>query len=109
MLSFKELIFMMLRVIGRRRLAINLPFRAAKIVAFILAVLKKVSLGFIPALITRDQVNSLRYPNTVQKSYRGLESFGIKPTALNVVLPKYLWKYRKSGQFNEEAFVKFED
>ena len=107
--SFKELIFVMLKVIGRKRFAINLPFRVATILAFFLLVLKKVSLGLVPALITRDQVNSLRYSNIVQDSLRGTDSFDIKPVALSVILPKYLWKYRKSGQFNDEASVKLED
>ena len=108
-LSFKKLITIMLKVIGRRRFAINLPFRVATILALILSFFKKVTFGLVPALITRDQVNSLRYANTVEVGFRGIESFDIKPISLSVILPKYLWKYRKSGQFNEEAFSKFED
>ncbi len=36
---------------------------------------------------------------------RTLEGLGIRPTALGAVLPSYLWRYRKAGQFSkpEEA------
>jgi hypothetical protein len=32
--------------------------------------------------------------------HRTLEGLGIKPTLMEAVLPSYLWRYRKAGQFS---------
>jgi NADH dehydrogenase len=100
-LSFRDLMKRMLGVIGRRRFVLNIPFRAARIVAGAFDLLQAVTGGLIrnPA-ITRDQVKSLRSDNVVAPGARGLSDLGIVPTAIDSVLPDYLWRFRPSGQYD---------
>ena len=55
--------------------------------------------GLAPAPVTRDQVASLRSPNVVAGGAPGFEALGIAPTAMEAVLPDYLWRFRPSGQY----------
>lgn len=99
-LSFDELISLMLKIINRRRLVVNFPFRVAFLEAFGLELIRKASFNLIPSIITIDQVRQLHYDNVVREKSLGMESFGIKATSLEVVLPQYLWRYRKGGKFS---------
>ena len=51
--------------------------------------------------ITTDQVALLQRDNVADPALPGLAALGVTPTALEAVLPTYLWKYRKGGQFAE--------
>jgi NADH dehydrogenase len=55
--------------------------------------------GLAPVPVTRDQVASLRTPNVVSGRAPGFEALGITPTAMESVLPDYLWRFRPSGQY----------
>ena len=71
-----------------------------KIVAFGFDMVEAVTLGLIKnKMITRDQLHSLGVDNVVSEGARGLADLGISPTAMDAVLPEYLWRYRASGQF----------
>ncbi|AXI48542.1 complex I NDUFA9 subunit family protein [Sulfitobacter sp. SK012] len=99
--SFRELMEQMLTVIRRRRLVLNIPFWAAKIMAFGFDMLQKITLGLIPNfMITRDQVRNLRNDNVVSDGAKGFEALGIKPVSMTSVLPDYLWCFRPSGQYD---------
>ncbi len=98
--TFRELMTRMLAVIQRRRLVLNIPFFAARIMAFGFDMLQAVSLGLIPnGMLTRDQVRNLARDNVVAPDAKGFADLGITPTAMAAVLPEYLWRYRPSGQF----------
>jgi uncharacterized protein YbjT (DUF2867 family) len=94
--SFKELMQFVLATIERRRLLVPIPFAAAKLMAFFLQFWPK-------PLLTPDQVNLLRQDNVVsdaaRREGRTLESLGIDPVSLAAVVPAYLWRFRKTGQF----------
>jgi len=94
--TFRELMELMLREIGRKRILLPIPFPVAKLQAAILELLPK-------SLLTRDQVELLKTDSVVSKKAeredRTLKGLGISPTALEAVLPSYLWRFRKSGQF----------
>jgi len=98
--SFKELMQFMLSVIERRRLLVPIPFALAKFQAGLLQLLPK-------PLLTPDQVELLRGDAVVSEAARRegrtLEAFGIKPLAMAAVVPSYLWRFRKSGQFSGAA------
>ena len=79
---------------------VNFPFRVAFLEAFGLELIRKASFNLIPSIITIDQVRQLHYDNIVGEKSLGMESFGIKATSLEVVLPQYLWRYRKGGKFS---------
>jgi hypothetical protein len=44
-------------------------------------------------------VRSLAHDNVVTPGARGFAELGITPTAMDAVLPEYLWRYRPSGQY----------
>ncbi|HEX7967289.1 MAG TPA: complex I NDUFA9 subunit family protein [Stellaceae bacterium] len=88
--SFKELMELMLREIRRRRVLVNLPFPLARLQAAFLEWLPK------PPL-TRDQVRLLERDNVVAPGATGLGDLGVTPTAVELVLPTYLDRFRRGG------------
>ena len=99
--TFRELMGQMLGVIRRRKLVLNVPFWAASVMGFGFDMLQAVTLGLIEnKMITRDQVKNLKRDNVVADGARGLADLGITPTALEAVLPDYLWRFRPSGQYD---------
>ncbi len=89
--SFKELLELTLRQIGRRRLLIPLPFLVATLQAFVLERLP------VPPL-TRDQVQLLRSDNVVSGRWPTLADLGISPTAVEIIIASYLDRYRRGGR-----------
>lgn len=99
--SFRELMEQMLEVIHRRRLVVNVPFFAARIMAFGFDMLQKLTLGLITnSMITRDQVRNLANDNVVREGAKGFADLGITPVSMTSVLPDYLWRFRPSGQYD---------
>lgn len=98
--TFRGLMGRMLKVIQRRRAVVNVPFFLANIMGFAFDAVQAVTLGLIEnKMITRDQVRNLRRDNVVSPGAKGLADLGITPTAMEAVLPEYLWRFRPSGQF----------
>lgn len=98
--SLRGLMGRMLHVVQRRRAVINMPFFLARIMGFGFDMVQAVTLGLIEnKLLTRDQVKNLRHDNVVAPGARGFAELGITPTAMEAVLPEYLWRYRPSGQY----------
>lgn len=100
--SFRELMQTMLEVVQRRRIVIGLPRWIAAIMAGVLDIVQFVSFGLLTnGVLTRDQLRNLSRDNVVGEGARGFEALGIKPTALEAVLPEYLWRFRPAGQYAE--------
>jgi len=97
--SFRELMQLMLGVVRRRRLIVNIPFGIARIMAFFMEIGQTLSLGIIPAMITRDQVKTLKQDNIVAEGAKGFADLDIHPVAVEAVLPDYLWRFRPAGQY----------
>ena len=97
--TFRALMQTMLEVIHRRKLIVNIPFPVARAMAFGFDLLNTLSLGLVPAQITRDQVRNLARDNVVDPAAKGFADLGISPVSLEAVLPDYLWPYRPSGQY----------
>ncbi len=98
--SFKELMQFLLATIERKRFLLPIPFELAKVPAFFLQ--------FLPTpLLTPDQVELLRHDNVVsdeaKRERRTLEGLGITPTAMEAIVPAYLRRFRKAGQFRVRA------
>ncbi|MEM1379996.1 MAG: complex I NDUFA9 subunit family protein [Pseudomonadota bacterium] len=100
--TFKECLEMMLQIIDRKRLLVPLPFWYAGLLGNVFSIASK--LPFIPALITGDQVRLLRKDNVVSESgVKTFEDLNITPETLGAILPTYLFRYRKHGQFSPET------
>jgi NADH dehydrogenase len=95
-MTLRQIMEFVLTTIERRRLLVPLPFFAAKLQAGILQFLPK------PPL-TPDQVELLRTDNVVSDAARAegrtLEGLGIMPRSVEGIVATYLWRFRKTGQF----------
>ena len=91
--SFRELMELTLRMVGRRRCLLTLPWGAAMFKAALLECLPG------EPMLTRDQVRLLKQDNVVGAGAVTLADLGIQPTAAEVVLPTYLDKFRTGGRF----------
>jgi len=50
--------------------------------------------------LTADQVKNLAVDNVVAPDAQGFTVLGLAPTAMEAVLPDYLWRFRPSGQYD---------
>jgi uncharacterized protein YbjT (DUF2867 family) len=95
--SFKELMEFTLATIQRRRLLVPVPFPVMKLQAAFLQFMPK-------PLLTPDQVELLKIDNvvsdTARQDGRTLEGLGIIPETVDAIVPSYLWRFRKAGQFD---------
>lgn len=99
--TFRELMQRMLRVIRRRRMVVNMPFPVAHMMAWVFDAISTLTRGLISnGVLTRDQVKSLRSDNVVADDARGFAALDIRPTAIEAVLPDYLWRFRPTGQYD---------
>lgn len=98
-MTFEDILKLILRETRRRNGLVPLPFFAARAIGS-LAQLTSV-VGVTPVL-TRDQVALLESDNVVSDSAEGLAELGIQPTGIEAIAPAYLWRYRRGGQFSEK-------
>lgn len=97
-MTFKQCMEKMLEVIERKRMLVSVPWGLARLQGSLL--------GLLPnPLLTRDQVEMLRTDNvvsqTAEQEGRTFAALGIKPQAMDAILPSYLWQYRPAGQFTQ--------
>jgi NADH dehydrogenase len=96
--TFRELMEFVLKVTDRKRALLPIPFAAARLQASVLQMLPK-------PLLTVDQVHLLETDNVVsdaaQAQGRTLEGIGIRPSAIETIVPAYLYSYRRAGQFTD--------
>jgi len=99
--SFGELMEEMLEIIGRpNRIVLNMPIFVSAAMATVFDLLQHLSLElFKNSFLTRDQVKNLAHDNVASPDLPGFAALGIAPTAMEAVLPEYLWRYRPAGQF----------
>jgi NADH dehydrogenase len=97
-LTFRECMERMLEVTRRRRALVPVPWFAARVMG-------RVGQYLPGAPLTLDQVRMLRFDNVVsadaKRDKRTLEGLGIEPTALEIVLPTYLRRFRERGEFTQ--------
>ena len=98
--TFKELMQFVLRTIKRKRLLVPLPFFLAKMQAAVLQY-------FPTPPLTPDQVELLRADNVVSDAakveLRTLQGLGIEPETIEAIVPSYLWRFRRTGQFRSRV------
>jgi uncharacterized protein YbjT (DUF2867 family) len=96
--TFRQLMEMMLAETGRRRFLVPIPFP----IAGALGAVGDLVAGILPPPVTSDQVELLKTDNVVSGAYPGLAELGLTPTTLEAVLPTYLYRYRKGGQYADQ-------
>ena len=97
-MSFKEILQYILDITARKRLLVPIPFSVAMMQAAIME--------WLPGqMLTRDQVRLLQQDNVVSQDAiaerRTLEGVGIKAASVAAIVPTYLYKFRKAGQFEK--------
>ena len=107
--SFRELMEAVLKITNRKRALLPLPFPLARLQAGVMEIADTVSFGLMPHALqlTRDQVTLLQSDNLVssESAQAGLtlEGMGIKGETIENVVPSYLYRFRKAGQFEKMA------
>jgi NADH dehydrogenase len=100
-LTMREIMEIILRVIERHRMLMPLPFGLAKLQALLL----QFAPG--PLKLTPDQVALLRVDNVVSDAATSagltLQGLGVVPESLEAIAPQYLWRFRKTGQFQKKS------
>lgn len=100
-MSMREIIEAILKTTERSRMLLPLPFPLASLQAALLQ--------FAPGMLklTPDQVELLKSDNVVSDSAKSagltLDGLGIAPESLAAIMPAYLWRFRKTGQFKNSA------
>jgi NADH dehydrogenase len=104
--TLRELVDYVLATTRRRTPIMALPLPLARLQAWLTEVATTVTLSMWPQVlrITRDQVRLLQVDNVVSdaatREGRTLEGIGITPTGYDAIVPTYLWRFRKTGQFD---------
>jgi len=98
--SFRQVLELILKVTGRKRLLAPLPFGLAGLMG---KVFELAALTPIAPPLTSDQVTLLKTDNVVSGTCPGLADLGITPETVEAILPTYLYRFRKGGQFAEEV------
>jgi uncharacterized protein YbjT (DUF2867 family) len=91
--TFRELMQLVLAETKRRRFLVPLPFSVAMMKASILGLLPK-------PILTRDQVLLLKQDNVVAAGAATLSDLDIEPETVEAIIPAYLWRFRREGQFD---------
>ncbi len=95
-MSFKDIFKFILSTIQRKRLLVPVPWLVSRGLAAVL--------GLLPSpKLTLDQVETLRSDNVVSgeaiADKRTLEGLGVRARSVASIVPSYLYRYRKAGQF----------
>jgi uncharacterized protein YbjT (DUF2867 family) len=94
--SFKEIMELVLAETRRKSFLVPVPWGVAEFQGKILGKLPK------PPL-TLDQVELLKRDNVVAPGAATLQDLGINPTAVEVIIPTYLDRFRVGGRFSQRA------
>ena len=98
--SFKELMQFILDVTDRKRFLMPVPWFGAKFLGFMGDATG--ALPLIEPFLTRDQVISLQSDNIVSDTALTLTDLGISPETIEAIVPAYMERFRKYGQFYEK-------
>jgi uncharacterized protein YbjT (DUF2867 family) len=100
-LTMRESIEIILKIIERDRMLVSIPFGLAR--------LQAMALQFAPGglKLTPDQVALLQVDNVVSDQAKAagltLEGLGITPDSLEALAPAWLWRFRRTGQFQRKT------
>ena len=97
-ISLKEILKKLLKLTGKKRLLIPLPFFLANISANLFQLLPK-------PLLTVDQLKLLKYDNILSKKYQTNSDIGIPSLRIfEQEVEKYCYMWREGGQFSTKKY-----
>jgi len=106
--SFKDILEYIAGITGRKCKFMNMPAGLARFHAFMMELTDKLTLGLVPdeLVVTRDQLALLDQPNIVSHQAmaenRTFAGLGIVPQSFEGIVPEYLERFCKTGQFEKE-------
>jgi len=95
--TMRQILELILTETGRDRPLVPLPWP----IATLIGQLGDIQSGILPIAppITSDQVELLKSDNVADHGLPGLAEVGIVPTSIEAIVPSYLYRYRKGGQY----------
>lgn len=103
-LTFREILEMILEEIDRKRPLVSLPFGIASLIGSIASMVP-----FVDPPLTADQVELLKSDNVVSQEAANagltLDGMGISPTLASAIIPAYLVRFRPQGQYTRSGKV----
>jgi uncharacterized protein YbjT (DUF2867 family) len=102
--TYRELMTLTLEQIHKSRPLLPLPWGVASLIGS----LAQIPTKFLPIapVLTADQVELLKTDSVPAPGAAGLKALGVDaPTAAEAILPLYMYRYRKNGQFAENPTV----
>ncbi|RRN61994.1 complex I NDUFA9 subunit family protein [Caulobacter sp. 602-1] len=95
--TMREIMQLILTETGRARPLAPLPWPVASLIG----ALGDMVAGILPPPLTSDQVEMLKVDNVAEHGLPGLAEAGVVGTSVEAVVPTYLYRYRKGGQYAE--------
>jgi NADH dehydrogenase len=90
--TFREMMELILRETHRKRLLISVPYP--------LMMLQATLFGLIPGSpLTRDLVKFSKVDDVVSPDAKTFADLGIAPDSVEAIVPQYLWRFRREGQY----------
>jgi NADH dehydrogenase len=80
---------------------VPVPFPLASLIGLGGDLINRQPIPIAPPL-TSDQVLLLRTDNVVAQGALTLADLGVTPTAMEPILPTYLYRYRRGGQYADQ-------
>lgn len=99
--TYRELMEFILETIDRPRFLVPMPMFAMSALGFAGEIAG--ALPFVEPFLTRDQVIMLGEDNVVSPDMRGVADLGVTLETIESIVPSYLERYRRHGQFHETA------
>ena len=92
-ISFKQMVKSIMSTIQKKRFIVEMPMPLAKIQAALFSLMPK-------PLLTKDQCEILNEAdNIVSNNHLTIKDLDIKPTDVQQAMSKWLWRFRKGGEF----------
>jgi uncharacterized protein YbjT (DUF2867 family) len=104
--SFRDIMAFICATTGRKRVLLPVAAKLAYYPAMLSEIANGLALGALPSMfqLTRDQLKLLESDNIVspqaEAEARTFAGLGVQPQSLEVIAPTYLYRFRKTGQFD---------
>ena len=98
-ITFKEILQRLLKLINKKRLLIPFPLFAANMSARLFEIMPR-------PILTRDQLRLLKYDNILSGKYKSNSEIGIPSLRyFNDEVKKYCYMWKEGGQFSTEKYI----